>query len=145
MGRIGAAGDGMVTHPRSTRVGSVLAAIRRAVRPIPTEPYSPRIPANCRVTSSPPGAGGFHSALSIILVGIGLWIRPWHSWNRQCSSSSLNNKKIEKAPIIPGFETPAGDIPIGIPASVEQAPFYIFTTFIFAHAVGLAYVRATSS
>jgi MFS family permease len=43
LGRIGAAGDGMVAHPRSTRSGGILAAIWRAVRPVSGEPCSPRI------------------------------------------------------------------------------------------------------
>jgi MFS family permease len=42
-GRIGAPGDGMVAHARSTRSGGILAAIRRAVRSVSGEPCSPRI------------------------------------------------------------------------------------------------------
>ena len=38
MGRLGAAGDGMVAHPRPARPGRLMAAIRRAGRIVPGEP-----------------------------------------------------------------------------------------------------------
>ena len=43
MGRLGAAGDGMVAHARPARPGGVVAAIRRAVRPVPVEPRDPGV------------------------------------------------------------------------------------------------------
>src|ERR1700720_1144881 len=38
MGRLGAAGDGMVAAPRRAGSGRILAAIRRALRAVPVEP-----------------------------------------------------------------------------------------------------------
>ena len=43
VGRVGAAGDGMVAHPRPTRPGRVLAAIRRAGRPVFGQPGDSRL------------------------------------------------------------------------------------------------------
>ena len=49
----------------------------------------------------------------------------------------LNKKKIEKAPIIEVFKKHPKEIILSALARVsEQAPFYIFTAFIFAYAVG---------
>ena len=43
MGRLGAAGDGMVAHHGQPRPGRLVAAIRRALRPVPVEPRDPRL------------------------------------------------------------------------------------------------------
>src|SRR6202162_4867493 len=75
-------------------------------------------------------------ALSIILVGVGLWIR-LGILETPVFQALLNNKKIEKAPIIEVIrKQPKQIILSALLRLSEQAPFYIFTAFIFAYAVG---------
>jgi len=75
-------------------------------------------------------------ALSIILVGIGLWIR-LGILETPVFQQLLDNKKIEKAPIIEVFKKHPKEILLSaLLRMAEQAPFYIFTAFIFAYAVG---------
>src|SRR6267154_138444 len=74
-------------------------------------------------------------ALSIILVGVGLWIR-LGILETPVFQQLLDNKKIEKAPIIEVFKKHPKEIFLSAFLRVsEQAPFYIFTAFIFAYAV----------
>jgi MFS family permease len=74
-------------------------------------------------------------ALSIILVGIGLWIR-LGIFETPVFQALLNNNKIEKTPIIEVIrKQPKQIILSALPRLSEQAPFYIFTAFIFAYAV----------
>ena len=61
MGRLGADLDGMVAQPRQPRARRVLAAIRRAVGPVPVQPRGPRRSAPGRAPISPPGAGASRS------------------------------------------------------------------------------------
>src|SRR5712675_472687 len=75
-------------------------------------------------------------ALSIILVGVGLWIR-LGILETPVFQQLLDNKKIEKAPIIEVFKKHPKEIFLSALLRMsEQAPFYIFTAFIFAYAVG---------
>src|SRR6202142_2998177 len=75
-------------------------------------------------------------ALSIILVGVGLWIR-LGILETPVFQQLLNNKKIEKTPIIEVFKKHPKQIVLSALLRMsEQAPFYIFTAFIFAYAVG---------
>ena len=75
-------------------------------------------------------------ALSIVLVGVGLWIR-LGILETPVFQQLLHKKKIEKAPIIEVFKKHPKEIILSALARVsEQAPFYIFTAFIFAYAVG---------
>ena len=75
-------------------------------------------------------------ALSIILVGIGLWIR-LGILETPVFQQLLNEKKIEKTPIIEVFKKQPKEILLSALLRMsEQAPFYIFTAFIFAYAVG---------
>jgi metabolite-proton symporter len=75
-------------------------------------------------------------ALSIILVGVGLWIR-LGILETPVFQALLNNNKIEKTPIIEVIKKQPKEIILSALLRVsEQAPFYIFTAFIFAYAVG---------
>ena len=75
-------------------------------------------------------------ALSIILVGIGLWIR-LGILETPVFQQLLDQKKIEKAPIIEVIKKQPREIILSALLRLsEQAPFYIFTAFIFAYAVG---------
>jgi MFS family permease len=75
-------------------------------------------------------------ALSIILVGVGLWIR-LGILETPVFQQLLNTNKIETAPIIEVFKKQPREILLSALLRMsEQAPFYIFTAFIFAYAVG---------
>src|SRR5262252_2032067 len=75
-------------------------------------------------------------ALSIILVGVGLWIR-LGILETPVFQQVVRDRKVEKAPVIEVFKKHPKEIMLSALARVsEQAPFYIFTAFIFAYAVG---------
>ena len=75
-------------------------------------------------------------ALSIVLVGVGLWIR-LGILETPVFQQLLNEKKIEKTPIIEVFKKHPKQILLSALLRMsEQAPFYIFTAFVFAYAVG---------
>jgi metabolite-proton symporter len=75
-------------------------------------------------------------ALSIILVGIGLWIR-LGILETPVFQRLLNENKIEQAPIIEVIKRQPKEIILSaLLRMAEQAPFYIFTAFVFAYAVG---------
>jgi MFS family permease len=74
-------------------------------------------------------------ALSIILVGIGLWIR-LHILETPVFRNLVAERKIERAPIVEVCRKQWGTIILGALARTsEQGPFYIFTAFIFAYGV----------
>ena len=75
-------------------------------------------------------------ALSIILVAIGLWIR-LGILETPVFQKLLDNNKIERAPILEVIKKQPKEIILSALLRMsEQAPFYIFTAFIFAYAVG---------
>ena len=75
-------------------------------------------------------------ALSIVLVGVGLWIR-LGILETPVFQQLLDDRKIEKAPIIEVFKKHPKEILLSALLRMsEQAPFYIFTAFVFAYAVG---------
>jgi metabolite-proton symporter len=75
-------------------------------------------------------------ALSILLVGVGLWIR-LGILETPTFQGLIKNNKIEKTPIIEVFKKQPKEIILSaLLRMAEQAPFYIFTAFIFAYAVG---------
>ena len=75
-------------------------------------------------------------ALSIVLVGVGLWIR-LGILETPVFQQLLDNKKIEKAPTIEVCKKQPREIILSALLRIsEQAPFYVFTAFIFAYAVG---------
>jgi metabolite-proton symporter len=74
--------------------------------------------------------------LSIILVGIGLWIR-LGILETPVFQQLLETKKIERAPIIEVIRRQPREIILSaLLRMAEQAPFYIFTAFVFAYGVG---------
>jgi metabolite-proton symporter len=74
-------------------------------------------------------------ALSIILVGVGLWIR-LGILETPVFQKLLDNDKTEKAPILEVIKRQPREIILSALLRMsEQAPFYIFTAFIFAYAV----------
>jgi MFS family permease len=75
-------------------------------------------------------------ALSIILVGVGLWIR-LGILETPVFQQLLDNDKIEKAPIVEVIRKQPKEIILSALLRLsEQAPFYVFTAFVFAYAVG---------
>jgi metabolite-proton symporter len=75
-------------------------------------------------------------ALSIVLVGVGLWIR-LGILETPVFQQVVRDNKVEKAPIIEVFRKHPKQIALSaLLRMAEQAPFYIFTAFIFAYAVG---------
>jgi MFS family permease len=75
-------------------------------------------------------------ALSIILVGVGLWIR-LGILETPVFRQLLHKNKIERTPIIAVIKKQPKQIVLSATLRMsEQAPSYIFSTFIFAYAVG---------
>ena len=74
--------------------------------------------------------------LSIVLVGIGLWIR-LGIMETPVFQQLLDDKRIEPAPILEVIKQQPKEIILSALLRMsEQAPFYIFTAFVFAYAVG---------
>jgi MFS family permease len=74
--------------------------------------------------------------LSLILVGVGLWIR-LGIMETPVFSTLVLEKKIEKTPILEVIKRQPKEIILSAFARMaEQAPFYIFTAFVFAYGVG---------
>ena len=75
-------------------------------------------------------------ALSIILVGIGLWIR-LGILETPVFQKLLDTNKIEHTPIIEVIKKQPKEIILSALLRLsEQAPFYVFTAFVFAYTVG---------
>ncbi len=75
-------------------------------------------------------------ALSIVLVGVGLWIR-LGILETPVFQKLLDTDKIEKAPIIEVIKKQPKEIILSALLRMsEQAPFYVFTAFVFSYAVG---------
>jgi metabolite-proton symporter len=75
-------------------------------------------------------------ALSIVLVGVGLWIR-LGILETPVFQKLLDDRKIEKTPVVEVFKRHPKEILLSALLRMsEQAPFYVFTAFIFAYAVG---------
>ena len=75
-------------------------------------------------------------ALSIVLVGVGLWIR-LGVLETPVFGQVLHNNKIERAPIFEVIKKQPREILLSALVRMgHMAPYYIFTAFIFAYAVG---------
>jgi MFS family permease len=74
--------------------------------------------------------------LSIVLVGIGLWIR-LGILETPVFQKLVETNKIEKAPIVEVIKKQPREIILSALLRMsEQAPFYIFTAFVFSYTVG---------
>jgi MFS family permease len=74
--------------------------------------------------------------LSILLVGVGLWIRIG-ILETPVFKQLLDDKKIEKAPILEVIKRQPREIILSaLLRMAEQAPFYIFTAFVFSYGTG---------
>ncbi|HUE18130.1 MAG TPA: MFS transporter [Stellaceae bacterium] len=75
-------------------------------------------------------------ALSIVLVGVGLWIR-LGILETPVFQNLVAKRKIEKAPILEVIKKQPKEILLSaFLRMAEQAPFYIYTAFIFAYGTG---------
>jgi MFS family permease len=75
-------------------------------------------------------------ALSIILVGVGLWIR-LGILETPVFQDILAKEKLAKAPVAEVIKKQPKEIILSALLRMsEQAPFYVFTAFVFAYAVG---------
>jgi len=75
-------------------------------------------------------------ALSIVLVGVGLWIR-LGILETPVFRQVVRENKVEKTPIAEVFRKHPKEILLSaLLRMAEQAPFYIFTAFIFSYATG---------
>jgi metabolite-proton symporter len=74
--------------------------------------------------------------LSLILVGVGLWIR-LGIMETPVFSKLVAERKIEKTPILEVIKRQPKEILLSAFARMaEQAPFYIFTAFVFSYGTG---------
>ena len=74
--------------------------------------------------------------LSIVLVGLGLWIR-LGILETPVFQKLLSEKKVEHAPLAEVIKKQPREIILSALARMaEQAPFYIFTAFVFSYATG---------
>jgi len=75
-------------------------------------------------------------ALSIVLVGVGLWIRIG-ILETPVFKELVESKKTEKAPVLEAIKKHPREIILSALLRMsEQAPFYIFTAFIFTYGTG---------
>jgi metabolite-proton symporter len=75
-------------------------------------------------------------ALSIVLVGIGLYIR-LGILETPVFSRLQQTERVERAPVLAVLrENPKEIVLSAFARMAEQAPFYIFTAFVFSYAVG---------
>src|SRR5207302_497901 len=75
-------------------------------------------------------------ALSIVLVGVGLWVR-LGILETPVFQKLVAERRVEKAPIVEVIRRQPKEIMLSALARMaEQAPFYIFTAFVFSYATG---------
>jgi MFS family permease len=78
--------------------------------------------------------------LSIVLVGIGLYIR-LSILETPTFRRLVAENRLEKAPVAEVFRLQSKEVFLSAFARMgEQAPFYIFTAFVFAYGVGILHV-----
>ena len=75
-------------------------------------------------------------ALSVVLIGIGLWIR-LGILETPVFQKLLNENKVERAPIVEVLKKQPKEVCLSALLRMgQQSPFYIFTAFVFAYGVG---------
>ena len=75
-------------------------------------------------------------AISIVLVGIGLWIR-LGILETPVFKQVMETRRIERVPVLEVLAKQPKEIVLAaLLRMAEQAPFYLFTVFVFAYAVG---------
>jgi MFS family permease len=75
-------------------------------------------------------------ALSIVLVGIGLWIR-LGILETPVFQKLIDDNKIERAPIVEVLKKQPKEVLLSALLRMgQQSPFYIFTAFVFSYGVG---------
>jgi MFS family permease len=78
--------------------------------------------------------------LSLILVAIGLWIR-LGVMETPVFTRLVVERKVERTPMLEVIKRQPGDIILSALARMaEQAPFYIFTAFVFSYGTGTLHV-----
>src|SRR5690242_10316117 len=79
-------------------------------------------------------------ALSIVLVGVGLWIR-LGILETPVFQKLLNENKIERAPIVEVLKKQPKEVCLSALLRMgQQSPFYIFTAYVFAYATGVLHM-----
>src|SRR5580692_6901615 len=79
-------------------------------------------------------------ALSIILVGVGLYIR-MGILETPVFAKLLAERKVERAPMLTVIKQHPKEILLSALARMaEQAPFYVFTAFVFSYGIGTLHV-----
>ena len=115
---------------------AVVAAIRRALRACFYRPLAVALFSAWAGDNFVTWGWRIPFALSIVLVGIGLWIR-LGILETPVFQKLLDTNKIEKAPIIEVIKKQPKEIILSALLRMsEQAPFYVFTAFVFAYTVG---------
>lgn len=79
--------------------------------------------------------------LSIVLIGVGLWIR-LGILETPVFRKLVAEKRIEKAPVLAVIRShPREIILTALCRMAEQAPFYLFTAFVFAYGTGVLHLQ----
>ena len=134
MGWLGLDVDGMGAYQRAPRLRRLLAAVRGAGGTVPGQ--SRRAGHERDLRQRFPDVGLARSILlSIVLVAIGLYIR-LNILETPIFARLLAEHKIEKTPMLEVLRRQPKDILLSAFARMaEQAPFYIFTAFVFTYGI----------
>ena len=86
------------------------------------------------------GAGGIPFALSLVLVGVGLYIR-LGILETPVFAKLVAERQIDRTPMLTVIKQHPREILLSAFARMaEQAPFYIFTAFVFSYGIGTLHV-----
>ena len=128
-----------------SRLRRVLAAVRRAGRAVPRQSRGARRSAPCSGDAFLAWGWRIPFLLSIVLVGIGLWIR-LGILETPTFRRIVDEKPIERAPLTEVSRRHPKEIILSALARMaEQAPFYIFTAFVFSYGTATLHALARSA